>query len=242
MKSVWDIVCPVFLYELICITIDSAFGQLEVLECRLIGALLAIILFGLWFLKDQNKSVNDLIIRRISLKRTCHLIAFGISACIFVNNLIELSKLNLIFSGMNEVNTALYVPSYKLQILAIGIVIPIAEELVFRGMIYRRVRDICDFKRAAMISAFVFGVSHGNVVQGLYAFVIGMSLAWVYEEYHSILAPILLHVTVNLCSIWMTFLMGKYEAINKGISFIIMTTISGILVFWFAGKTKQEEG
>lgn len=241
MRSVWDVVCPVFIYELICITIDLAFGQLEVLECRLIGAVLAIVLFSIWFMEDQKKRGNKPVLRRISLKIACYVIAFGIGACIFVNNLIELSQLSLMFSGVNKVNTALYVPSLGMQILAIGVVIPIAEELVFRGIIYSRVRDIYDFKPAAIVSAFIFAVSHGNVVQGLYAFVIGMSLVWVYECYDTILAPVLLHVVVNLCSVGMTFFMGRNEAINKGMSFTFMTILSGILIIWFAGKIKHKE-
>ena len=42
---------------------------------------------------------------------------------------------------------------------------------------------------------------HGNLLQGIYAFILGMLLAFTYERFHSILAPILIHAGANILSV-----------------------------------------
>ena len=68
------------------------------------------------------------------------------------------------------------------MILAVCIVGPIAEELVFRGMIFGKLRRAFSFWPAAIISGIMFGVFHMNIMQGVYASVLGVLLAYVYEK------------------------------------------------------------
>ena len=60
------------------------------------------------------------------------------------------------------------------------------------------------FLPAALSISILFGFSHGNLVQFLYAMGLGMLLAYVCEKYGSLKAPILLHVTANLTSLIIT--------------------------------------
>ena len=47
------------------------------------------------------------------------------------------------------------------------------------------------------LSALLFAVLHGNLVQGVYAFVLGVYFAWLMERYGSIKVPILGHMSAN---------------------------------------------
>ena len=79
---------------------------------------------------------------------------------------------------------------------------PAAEELIFRGMIYRRAENYFRTGWAVGISSALFGIYHGNVIQFLYAAVLGILLAVIYEKSRTLLAPVLAHMAVNLWAIY----------------------------------------
>ena len=47
----------------------------------------------------------------------------------------------------------------------------------------------------------MFALFHGNVVQGAYAFLIGLYFVWLYEAYHSLVLPVLAHAAANASSV-----------------------------------------
>lgn len=114
------------------------------------------------------------------------------------NNIILLSNLAEISEAYQEASQSLYTPSFPVQIVALGIIIPIMEELIFRGLIFKRIREDMSFVRAMVYSALFFGLYHGNAVQIIYGTVCGMLLAYLYEKYNSIKAPMLAHITMNI--------------------------------------------
>jgi membrane protease YdiL (CAAX protease family) len=83
--------------------------------------------------------------------------------------------------------------------------VPVAEELVYRGLIFRWLRDRLDFRTSALISAAAFGLSHRRVEQMVIAGLLGFVLAWFYERSRSLLPSILLHQTYNCLTMILTF-------------------------------------
>lgn len=94
--------------------------------------------------------------------------------------------------------------------LAIGILAPIVEEMVFRGAILRTLlllggrgndqssmlnAQSSKFKAfaAILISALLFGAVHGNVQQFVHATLIGLLLGWMYYRTNSIVPGIVFH-------------------------------------------------
>ena len=63
-------------------------------------------------------------------------------------------------------------------ILAIAIIGPVLEEILFRGAITRALLQQYNPTKAILISALLFGVFHINPAQILPAFLIGILLAW----------------------------------------------------------------
>lgn len=82
--------------------------------------------------------------------------------------------------------------------VSVVVLAPIIEELLFRGLIYGRLRQAMGTGSAIFLSSLVFGVFHGNVIQGIYAFFIGLILATVYERTDSLLFAMLGHGLINL--------------------------------------------
>lgn len=68
------------------------------------------------------------------------------------------------------------------ELLGSCLVIPIAEELLFRGVVYKRLKLYFGVTPALIGSALIFGIMHVNLVQFLYAAVIGLLLAFVLEK------------------------------------------------------------
>ena len=82
-------------------------------------------------------------------------------------------------------------------------------------------------------SALAFGIIHGNIVQGIYAFTVGLFFAWLMERYQRIIAPVLAHMSANLFVV----LLGEGSAsdllFGTPAGFFVATFVSG-LVFFFA--------
>ena len=76
---------------------------------------------------------------------------------------------------------------------------PILEEGAFRLVL----RRFMAFLPAAVISSLAFGIYHGNWIQGTYAFLLGMVLAWGYEgsEYRKYPMAVLMHGAANLAAL-----------------------------------------
>ena len=83
-------------------------------------------------------------------------------------------------------------------LLAYGICSPIAEELLFRGVMYGYVRKFFDVRTAIVGSAVLFGVYHGNVAQALNAVVLGYFMAYAYEYFGTFWVPVCMHVGINV--------------------------------------------
>ena len=92
----------------------------------------------------------------------------------------------------------------KLPLLLATVLLgPPAEEMVFRGMVYRRARAYWGVRKALFLSSVLFGIYHGNMIQFLYALVIGLMLGWIYERSGSLKVCIAAHMCVNLLAVFL---------------------------------------
>lgn len=82
-------------------------------------------------------------------------------------------------------------------LLVAAVVAPVVEEVAFRGLLYRWLRERAGPIVGAGASALAFSLLHG--IAGLIPaiFVLGVILAWIYERTGSIWAPILVHGVYN---------------------------------------------
>ena len=87
------------------------------------------------------------------------------------------------------------------------------EELVYRGIAYGGYRAEGTKFMAVLLSSAMFGLVHGNVNQAMYAFVLGILLALLFEATGSIFSTMLFHFLYNAQSCCIMFLV---EAIQPG--------------------------
>ena len=81
--------------------------------------------------------------------------------------------------------------------LAIGLLAPLAEEIVFRGAILRSLLTTARPMAAIIISALLFALVHMNPAQMPYAFIAGLLLGWMYWRTGSILPGMAYHWANN---------------------------------------------
>ena len=93
----------------------------------------------------------------------------------------------------------LRIMNHPLGYLAVGILVPVAEEMVFRGAILRTLLHNGNRSTilAILVSALLFGACHGNLPQFFHATLIGLLLGWMYWRTGSIVPGIVFHWVNN---------------------------------------------
>ncbi|ADQ39854.1 Abortive infection protein [Caldicellulosiruptor acetigenus I77R1B] len=79
-----------------------------------------------------------------------------------------------------------------------GIVAPVIEEIIFRGLIFQSLRQKMDLKMAIILGALIFGLWHINLYTALCAFLFGIILSIFYIRFNSIFVPIVVHIGANI--------------------------------------------
>lgn len=168
------------------------------------------------------------IYRAFQVCRMLLVIPFGIALCIGVNMLIMISGLPQLFPAYYQLAESIYQGKLLFEILAVGVLPAMAEELIYRGILYKGFRKFVPVVAANLLSAFVFGLMHMNMVQFVYAFVLGAAFAWVYERYKTLWAPVLMHMSANVFSVLLTEWEPLANFMNSATGSIV--TLAGLFV------------
>jgi sodium transport system permease protein len=136
----------------------------------------------------------------------------------------ELSTLKQPSSGLSDLDRiALMLTST----FSLGVVVPVGEELAFRGFILsgmcRRFRPWT----AVLLSSFLFALFHANVFQFIPAFVLGVMLALFTIRSGSVLPAIVFHSVFNSTLIVITFV-GGILAPEAGVSPVARILAAGL--------------
>ena len=113
--------------------------------------------------------------------------------------------------SFDETAKAIYGANIGIQIVTAVILGPIVEELIFRGLMYIRLKRMFGGVIAALVTGLIFGLYHGNVSQGIYAFIFSYGAIFIYEKYKKIYAPIIMHMVANGVSVLVSFAFKDYN-------------------------------
>ncbi len=96
----------------------------------------------------------------------------------------------------NNVQELVMTGEMWVNVLAMVIVGPVVEELLFRKFLCDRLKPYGDWV-TILVTGLMFGIFHGNVTQGVYAFFLGGFLAYIYLRTGNIFLTIGYHIAVN---------------------------------------------
>lgn len=205
----------------------------HIMSIQLAAQAAMLVVFGCWYYfaygrKKRPESAEKPDVLHVALLVPLGMILqFGISS---VLSLIELLAPALM-EHYNELMETAGLGELSLPaLIAVSIMAPLSEEVLCRGIILRLAERISPkFWVANLIQALAFGILHGNLVQGCYAFLLGLILGHLYGKYRNIWLCMLLHGAMNLSSYLVTpfYSLFPEEAILP--LFALMLAISVIL-------------
>lgn len=187
--------------ELMTILMEQLYNYAVPIEGLAAGITIPLMAFFMYRDRKREKEQGAMPVKKAGLFNFVWVILISAALCVGLNNLILLGNLPAASDSYGEALEMFYNPSFVVQILCLGILSPVCEELVYRGLMFQRLRQYGSFVYAALYSTVIFAVGHGNMVQMLYGFIMGMVFAYMYERYGSIAAPIVGHVTANIFSV-----------------------------------------
>lgn len=100
------------------------------------------------------------------------------------------------FSGMyDDLESGPYIWTF----LAIVVIGPLVEEILFRGIIFRSFEEASDVPWFALLfSGLMFGIWHGSFIQGVYTAMMGIILGYFMKKCRSLLFVVLAHAVNNI--------------------------------------------
>ena len=104
-----------------------------------------------------------------------------------------------LFSGYRELIQSLAGDGVDwLTFTAVSFLAPIGEELLFRGVTLHYAKKALPVRWAILFQAVLFGIYHLNLIQFIYAAIVGYLLGMLADQAGSIVPGIVLHIIINL--------------------------------------------
>ena len=193
-----------------------------------------IICYGIWHKKIRFHSTKE--IDKLSI---VPMVILAAAIAIGMNGVLTLTELYRFSPTFQRVSEMQFDTPVWLGIISYGILAPLGEEIVFRGVVYGQLRKVLKVPYAVVLSGLAFGLFHGNLVQAVYATVIGCLLALVYEWYGTIAAPMLFHSVANLFVYVMLELLpfgSVFLSVPSCVLFLVLSAGSLFLLWMLQGK------
>lgn len=113
-------------------------------------------------------------------------------------------------------------PAIAIVIMSL-IIAPIGEEALMRGFIYPVLRRKLSVTSTIVITALLFAMLHGNLVQIVLTIPLGIALGYLYERTHNLLACISMHMLFNATALLLPSVhVGRLDAVAAA-SLIVIT-------------------
>lgn len=215
----------------------------------LVQYLIYILVFGMWYYRAfcKEKAISDTNSRLIYIKdklltvKTVYLIVGGYFAQLFVDgvlNLIEPYFAKQFESYGSMVDSIVGAGSSRVLLFAVIFVAPIGEELLFRGLIQHYGLKNFAPVLAIGLQGLIFGLYHGNIIQGIYAWIMGTVLGFVAYKLGSIIYPIVLHISINASLLLVPEVL--YEGTGRTSITTAVTGVGFAVMIWLCVRKRDK--
>ncbi len=215
---------------------DAVGSPASVTFTSILYASAGIAVFGFWYAKQFSGNLN-FPADRFSNPPLILGIVLMIPGLQIVSSVLT-SAAAIMFPGWMDfyeelMETAGLTGSPSLTLLLYAVLLgPIAEELTFRGVVLSSAKKALPFWAANLFQALLFGIFHMNVIQGIYAFFVGLFLGYICERGASIWLSIFLHILFNA---WGTLI----SAFLSAPSMLLLCILSAAGFFLFHKNTSS---
>lgn len=183
--------------------------------------------------KSKAITINNLISNIKVTIKNCYKKVLIISVTMLLlslglNNIILMSPLAEVSVGYSEANANFYGSLIVLEIVGSVILTPILEELVFRGIVFGRLRYVTGIIPSVIFSSLAFAMIHFNLVQFIYALVIGFALAIFMEWTDGLYGALCGHMVANFLAVIRT----EFNLLSFTIDGSIAAWIISVIAFF----------
>ncbi|MBQ7113637.1 MAG: CPBP family intramembrane metalloprotease [Clostridia bacterium] len=170
----------------------------------LVSGILTLLMLWPVFATQKKSYFNEISLYPLAQGAIWPLIGIGISSVFGVTLLLSLLPIpEEMMLEYADAAASLGSPTF-LDAVSTVLIAPIAEEVVFRGLVYTRLRRGMPVWAACLISSLVFALLHGQILWIAYAFVLGVLFAVVMERTGTVWATVIMHVAFNLVGGYLT--------------------------------------
>lgn len=206
-RNMLSVIYPVVAYFAVCQIVSlllemSGFAaSMDAVKRQGLGSLVSVAVLYTYFVHGEKKRVITAPVSgSLAAGMAVAAILLG-CAGIGMNNVLALTDLMQQSERYQTVQQAFYSSNLGWEILALGIITPMAEEFVYRYLVFYRLRGLMGRVGAVVGSALIFGLIHLNIVQTVYACVLGLLLGVLMEYYQDVRVPVIGHMAANIISL-----------------------------------------
>ena len=213
-------------------------GNVLVTAIIISGILSFFIYWGIAYLRKQ-KMFQVCNFRKVKLQYLVIALVFGIALNV-INEylLLQLMKIDIFneaFIRYLNMTKFLMNTNIILAILGVGIIGPIIEEIIFRGLIFNELKNVMPVPVVIIVQGVLFGIYHFNLIQFIYATLIGIMLGAIYVLTKNLWIPIFIHMVNNISALLIPENQTVVTIISFGISIIVI-----ILCYLYFYKEKKK--
>ncbi len=160
-------------------------------------------------------------------------VLLGSTSALAFNIIIEL--LSVQSEKYESIEAMQYSVPLWLGLVLYGLISPVTEEIIFRGITYNRMKRFFGAAPCIVVTSLLFGGFHANLPQFLYGTCMGVLMALVYEWVKTFAAPLLLHMSANVFVFVLSFIEVE---IASWVMCGVFTVITVVLVYYLHGSSK----
>ena len=218
---------------------------------NVLGSCVSLIAFTvpyLYTLKVTDSTFAELVpVKKVSPSKCSALVMLGFGAftlSTLVTEILALYSVRLFGVSFESVDTDYNADSLSLSLmlLCVGVLPAILEEFAFRGVILSTLRKKFSDSSAIIISAAMFGMLHGNLMQTPFAFCMGIMLGYAAVYSGSIIPSVIIHMLTNCISVLMNFAMVNTSPMERQVGTLLYYAVALVIgICGFIMLTKSDK-
>ncbi|MFW6363594.1 MAG: CPBP family intramembrane glutamic endopeptidase [Spirochaeta sp.] len=148
-------------------------------------------------------------------------------------------------SGIEEA-IEMFPQGLLIRIILLAVLVPIIEEIIYRGIILHRLLEVFSPRTAVLVSAIIFAIIHLDPVQSIYTFLMGLLIGWIYIQSRRLKLVIWIHIAFNGYGTLLSEL-GLEEMGERFLTIYSVAFLAVILIFgsrsvrYFQNRTKYDQ-
>lgn len=207
----------------------------------LIGAILTLLIYFIIEKIKKTSLAKETDMKMVTGKQMGLTVVGALGGMFFLNFMLSIlpipaDLLGDLSSGMSSLTSY----PFWLALLVNAILIPILEEVVFRGYLFSRLGKAMPAVVAAVISSVVFGLCHGGLVWAIWAGITGLIICVVRVKSGSIIPGIVFHIIMNTYGMVVSYFPVLEKLTNTGM--YILTAVGGILLAVYIAGILTDKG